>query len=172
MSKDGRVIPYLTVKGGLEAIKYYEDAFDAEVEDIMLTDDGKLVLHAELEINDATLMLADEIGESDGGTRSPLSVGGASVSIFLSLKKPKQVDRMMEQARAAGGEIVAPPEDTFWGARYGKVRDPFGHIWSFNAPLKKKHKRHDDDERENDNRHGISGDNGVANDNGNFGDKD
>lgn len=172
MSKDGRVIPYLTVKGARDAIKYYEDAFDAEIEDIMLTDDGKLVVHADLEINDANIMLADEIGEADGGTRSPLSVGGASVSIFLSLKKPKQVDRMMEQARAAGGEIVAPAADTYWGARYGKVRDPFGHIWSFNAPLKKKHKRYDDEERGENARHEMSDDHDVANDNGNIGDKD
>ncbi len=144
MSKYGRVTPYLTVKGGLEAIQYYEDAFDAEVEGVMMAEDGKRVLHAELEINDGQLFLSDEFTEMPGGTVSPLTAGSASVTIHIELKKPKQVDRMMEQARAAGGEIIMPAADMFWGARYGKVRDPFGHVWSFGAPSKKKHKRDDD----------------------------
>lgn len=138
MSRFPGIVPHLTVKGGLEAIKFYEDAFDAEVENLVMAQDGQRLLHAELEINDSVLFLVDDF-EGLGGTRAPNLAGSASVTIHLELKKPKQVDRIMEQARQAGAEIVAPASDMFWGARYGRVRDPFGHVWSFGAPLKKKH---------------------------------
>jgi len=146
VSKHGKVTPHLTVKGGLEAIKFYEEAFDAEVEDIMMAQDGVRVMHAELEINDGILFLNDEFPEmpNEGNTGAPSTVGGASVTIHLSLKKPKQVERMMAQAVAQGAQIVMPAADVFWGARYGRVRDPFGHIWSFGAPLKK-HMKDDND---------------------------
>ncbi|MEP4419902.1 MAG: VOC family protein, partial [Nitratireductor sp.] len=49
--------------------------------------------------------------------------------------KPDEVDAAVARAMAAGAEIVMPVDDQFWGARYGKIRDPFGHVWSFNAPL-------------------------------------
>ncbi|MBC8050680.1 MAG: VOC family protein [Chitinophagales bacterium] len=145
MSKYTKVTPHLTVKGGLEAIKFYEEAFDAEVEDIMMAQDGVRVLHAELEINDGVLFLNDEFLDmtGEGHTSAPPTAGGASVTMHLSLKKAKQVDRMIAQAASAGAQIIMPAEDVFWGARYGRVRDPFGHVWSFGAPVKKKDK--DDD---------------------------
>lgn len=139
MSKYAKLTPHLTVKGGMDAIKFYEEAFDAEIEDVMMAEDGQRVLHAELEINDSILFLADEFPEHSGGAvTSPLTPGMTTVTIHMELKKPKQVDRIMEQARAAGAEIVMPASDVFWGARYGRVRDPFGHVWSFGAALKKK----------------------------------
>lgn len=145
MSKHGKVTPHLTVKGGLEAIKFYEEAFDAEVEDVMMAQDGARVLFAELEINEGVVFLNDEFPEMtvENNTKAPPTVGGASVTMHLSLKKAKQVDRTIAQAAAAGAQIIMPAQDVFWGARYGRVRDPFGHIWSFGAPLKKKDK--DDD---------------------------
>jgi PhnB protein len=137
MSKP-RLVPYLAVKGALDAIKFYEEAFDAEVENVIMANDGKRVLHAALEINDAALFLSDE--GIEGGTQSPLSAGGASVGIHVALKKPRQVDRTLKEAAELGATIIEPATDMPWGARYGKLRDPFGHVWSFGAPLKKKRK--------------------------------
>ncbi len=133
-----RIVPYLTVEGGLEAIRYYEEAFDAVTVTVMMAEDGKRVMHAELEVLDCPLMLADSFAEMGGSTSAPGTAGGTSVTIHFDFKKPKQVDRAVEQAVKAGASIVMPVQDMFWGARYGRIRDPFGHVWSFNAPLKKK----------------------------------
>lgn len=146
MSKYARITPYLTVKGALAAIKFYEEAFDAEVEDVILAEDGTRVLHAELDINDGILFLSDEFSDKSAGVTSPQTAGAASVTVHIALKKPKHVDRILEQARAAGGEILAPAADMPWGLRYGRMRDPFGHVWSFGAPLKKKYDDKDDSE--------------------------
>jgi PhnB protein len=51
------------------------------------------------------------------------------------LPKPADVDAAVSRASSAGAEVVLQAQDTFWGARYGRVRDPFGHVWAFNAPL-------------------------------------
>ncbi len=145
MSKHHRIVPYLTVKGGMKAIKFYEEAFDAEEISIMMAEDGKRVMHAELEINDSPVMLSDDFDMASGGTAAPKSAKVTAVAIHLDFKKPKQVDAMMAQAEKAGGTIIMPAENVFWGARYGRLRDPFGHVWAFHAPLKKKHQ---DDHKE------------------------
>jgi PhnB protein len=147
MSKHHRVVPYLKVSSGVDAIKFYEEAFDADEVSRMMADDGKRVLHCELELNDGTIMLSDEFPEygNQGGTGSPVNLKGTSTTIHLDYKKPKQVDAAMEQAKAAGAEVIMPAQDVFWGARYGQVRDPFGHVWAFHAMLKKKDReKHED----------------------------
>jgi PhnB protein len=73
------------------------------------------------------VMLHDEYPEFGGDVLSPSSRGGASVAININLPKP---------AASAGAEVVMAAQDVFWGARYGRVRDPFGHVWAFNAPLR------------------------------------
>jgi PhnB protein len=145
VTKHNRVVPYLTVQGGLDAIKFYEEAFDAEEIALMMAEDGERVLHAELELNDNTLMLADSFPErGSDGTSAPGTAGGTSVTIHLDFKKPKQVDRIMEQAVNAGATVIMPAQDMAWGARYGRVRDPFGHVWAFHAPVKKYRAKHHD----------------------------
>jgi Uncharacterized protein conserved in bacteria len=154
MSKHPRITPYLTVRGGLDAIRFYEEAFDAEVDDLVMAEDGKTVIHARLEIDDAEIMLCDDTSQHATGTAAPHAPGSASVTLYLDLKKAKQVDRMIEQAEKAGATVLAPAADVDWGARYGRVRDPFGHVWSFGAPIKKKHKyasdKTDDGDRDDD----------------------
>ncbi len=139
MTKRAGLAPYLTVKGGLDAIKFYESAFDADPISVVMADDGLRVLHAAVEINDGLFYLSDEFPEyGGGGATAPKATGGASVTIHIELKTPRQVDRMFAQAVAAGATVVMPVADMFWGARYGQLRDPFGHVWSISAPLKKK----------------------------------
>jgi PhnB protein len=139
MTKYNRISPYLTVQGALDAIKFYEEVFDAEEVTCVMTQDGKRVMHAELEVNNGPLMLSDEFpGAGGGGTAAPGTAGGASVSIHLDFKKPKHVDETIERAQMAGAVIIMPAQDTPWGARYGRIRDPFGHVWALHAPLKKK----------------------------------
>jgi PhnB protein len=148
MSKYPKVVPHLVVKGGLEAIKFYEDALDAEAENVMMAQDGKRVMHAELEINDGTVFLCDEFPEFGSATTSPKTAGSASVAVHLEFKKPKHVDRMIDQAAEHGAEIIMPPADMFWGARYGRIRDPFGHVWSLGAPIKNKQRKQEAEQAE------------------------
>lgn len=72
-------------------------------------------------------------GEND--VLSPVTRGGASVALNINLAKPADVDAAVNRAVAAGATVIMPVEDTFWNARYGRIRDPFGHVWAFNAAL-------------------------------------
>ena len=132
MSKPGKPIPqgyhtatpYLTLKNASEAIDFYKRAFGAEEVVRMSAPDGKGVMHAEIKIGDSMLMLADEMPQGD--CRSPKSLGGTSVNIFLYVQ---DVDSTFQKATAAGAKVTMPPTDMFWGDRYSKVVDPYGHSW-------------------------------------------
>ena len=117
------VTPYLTVSDSARAIDFYKGAFGAEELSRLNSPDGK-VAHAEIKIGDSIIMLSDEM---PGWGRSPQSLGGTAVDIFLYVP---DVDRIFNQAVAAGAKIAMPVSDTFWGDRYGRVTDPFGHSWS------------------------------------------
>jgi PhnB protein len=144
MSKH-RLVPHLIVEGGLDAIAFYEKAFGAGKTAVMMAEDGKRVMHAELEVNGGAIKLSDSFPEMRGPMSAPGAAGGTSISLHLDFKKPKQVDEAVEQAVKAGATLIMPAQDTFWGARYGRVRDPFGHIWAFHALLKKKDLDKDED---------------------------
>jgi PhnB protein len=128
---------HLCVKGGKEAIRWYEEAFGAVETFEHMAEDGERVLHANLAMFGGEVMLQDEFPEFDPDVMSPMSRQGGSVTININLKWPAEVDRTIERAAAAGAEITMRPDDMFWGARYGKIRDPFGHVWAFNAPLER-----------------------------------
>jgi PhnB protein len=127
---------HICVKGGLEAIAFYKRAFSAECPFHQLAEDGKRVMHANVELFGSEVMLHDEFPEFGGDILSPPSRGGASVTISVNLPKPANVDAAVARANSAGAEVVLTAQDVFWGARYGRVRDPFGHVWAFNAPLR------------------------------------
>lgn len=118
------VTPYLVVSDGKQALEFYRKAFGATEVNRMLGPGGKIG-HAEFKIGDSMLMLSDEM---PGGTgRSPQSLGGSTVSIFLYVEN---VDSIFNQAVHAGAKPDMPPQDMFWGDRFGKLTDPFGHQWA------------------------------------------
>jgi PhnB protein len=86
--------------------------------------DGKIA-HAELKIGDSVIMLSDEMPGSE--TRSPQSLGGTTSGVFLYVK---DVDAVFHKATTARAKAAAQPADMFWGDRYAKVMDPYGHSWS------------------------------------------
>ena len=86
--------------------------------------DGKGVMHAELRIGDSLVMLCDEFPNMQAF--SPLHYKGTPTSVFLYVEN---VDEVFHRAVEAGGQVVMPVTDMFWGDRFGKVRDPFGHEW-------------------------------------------
>ena len=118
------VTPYLVVSDAARAIDFYQRAFGAKQTVRMDGPDGKIG-HAELKIGDSFIMLADEMAQ--GGARSPRSLGGTTVGIFLYVP---DVDSAFKQAVSAGAKAEVPVADMFWGDRYGKLTDPFGHSWS------------------------------------------
>ncbi|HEV3333240.1 MAG TPA: VOC family protein [Bryobacteraceae bacterium] len=116
--------PYLVVNDANKAIDFYKRAFGAKEIARMDGPQGKIA-HAELKIGDSMIMLSDEMpGQA---TRSPQSLGGTAVGVFLYLT---DVDHVFKQATSAGAKVDMPLADMFWGDRYGKLTDPFGHAWS------------------------------------------
>jgi PhnB protein len=118
------VTPYLTVKGAAQAIEFYKRAFGAQEVERMPGPDGKSVMHAELKLGDSIVMLSDEFPQA--GTRSPQTLGGSTGYLFLYVP---DVDAAFKRAVDAGAKGAMPPSDMFWGDRFAKVSDPFGHEW-------------------------------------------
>jgi PhnB protein len=121
------VTPYLSIKGASDAISFYKKAFGAEELVRMPMPDGR-VGHAELQIGDSRIMLADEMPEmGDAVTKSPRSLGGTTFGLALYVP---DVDALFERAVGAGAKPMRPLANQFYGDRSGVVEDPFGHIWT------------------------------------------
>lgn len=114
-------VPYLVVSDGAAAIEFYKKAFGA-TERYRMPGPGGEIMHAEIDIAGGRLMLSAELQ----GARSPKSLGGTPVSLFLYVR---DVDAAFAKATAAGATVKAPLTDMFWGDRWGLLTDPFGHEW-------------------------------------------
>ena len=119
-----QVTPYLFVDGAQAAIDFYSSVFGATERMRMPGPDGKIG-HAELQLGDSLLMVADEF--PDMGGRSPRTVGGSPVIVSVYVE---DVDSVFERAVQAGATVVRPVETQFYGDRAGQFEDPFGHQWS------------------------------------------
>jgi PhnB protein len=118
------VTPYLTINDAARALEFYKRAFGAR-EVMRMEGPGGKIGHAEIKIGDSMIMLADEMPGT--GSRSPQSLGGTSGGVFLYVE---DADALFNQAVSAGAQVEAPLADMFWGDRYGRLKDPFGHSWS------------------------------------------
>jgi PhnB protein len=119
-----RVTPYLSVDGAGEAITFYCDILGAVERVRMGGPDGK-VGHAELEIGDSMIMLADSF--PDMGAPTPGALGGSPVTVMVYVA---DVDDVFARAIKAGAKEIAPVQDQFYGDRSGQFEDPFGHRWN------------------------------------------
>jgi len=119
------VTPALVVRGAEKAIAFYKQAFGATESCRMICPSTQKVAHAELMIGNSRVYLGDEF--TDMGVNSPQTVGGSPVTIHLSVE---DADAVASQAVEAGATLVMPVAEMFWGDRYGKLTDPFGHNWS------------------------------------------
>jgi uncharacterized glyoxalase superfamily protein PhnB len=116
--------PFLIVRNAARAIEFYKQAFGAQERGVAKGPDGK-VMHAEVKIGDSVIMLSDEYPEF--GSLSPQSVGGSPMGLHIYIEN---VDAAFDRAVKAGAQVEMPVMDQFWGDRYGKLKDPFGHKWS------------------------------------------
>lgn len=128
---------HLCVKDGMAAIAFYEKAFGAQHTFCQLAEDRKRVMHSNLSVFGGEIMLHDEFPEFGGSVLSPETIGGTAVAISINLPAAADVDAAYDRAIAAGASTVLEPQDTFWHARYARIKDPFGHVWAFNAPVAK-----------------------------------
>jgi PhnB protein len=117
------VTPYLIINGAAKALEFYKKAFGAIELFRMPQPDGKIG-HAEIKIGDSPVMLADEAPER--GFRSPQALGGSPISLMIYVD---DVDKIFNQAVAAGAKVERPVKNQFYGDRSGGVIDPFGHLW-------------------------------------------
>ena len=116
--------PYLIIKNASEAIDFYKKAFGAEELFRMPGPDGKTVLHAELRIGDSPLMMSEAC---ENMAFSPEKLGGTPVTVHMYVQ---DANATFERAVKAGATAKMPPQDMFWGDRFGKLTDPYGHEWS------------------------------------------
>lgn len=118
------VTPYLYIKGAAQALDFYKKAFGAEELFRMDSPDGKIG-HAEIQIGDSRIMLADEHPEMKA--LSPKTIGGVASSLMLYVD---DVDKMATRAVAAGAKVTRAVQNQFYGDRSGNFEDPFGHCWT------------------------------------------
>jgi PhnB protein len=119
-----RLAPYLIVDDAGAAIDFYSSVLGASERMRMGGPDGR-VGHAELDIGDSMIMLADE--HPDMGARGPRTVGGTPVTLHVYVE---DVDDVFESALNAGAKALRPLENKFYGDRSGQFEDPFGHHWN------------------------------------------
>ncbi len=120
------ITPHMVISDTGKAIEFYKKAFGAEELFRMPGPGGQGVMHAEIKIGDSVVMMCDEMPQA-GRWKAPESLNGTSVCLHIYVA---DVDKAFQRAIDAGATATMPVMDTFWGDRYGKLTDPFGHEWS------------------------------------------
>ena len=118
------ITPYMYINGAARALDYYKKALGAE-EIMRHGGPGGKIMHAEIKIGDSIIMLADEFPEMN--VKGPQAYGGSPMSLAMYVN---DVDKVFNKAIAAGGKVVRPIKDQFYGDRSGTFTDPFGHTWT------------------------------------------
>jgi PhnB protein len=121
-----RVTPSLVVDGGIKALEFYAEAFDATERMRFPGPDGTIA-HAEIEIGDSVVMVED--ASPYMGTQAPPPGGleGSPTSLFVYVE---DVDAVIDRAVKLGARLKRAPQDQFYGDRDGAIVDPFGHTWT------------------------------------------
>ena len=134
MHREDQFIPHLIVSDGVAALEFYKNTFNAELGDKMMAPDGQRLMHGEVVLDGHKIFVSDEFSESEGGScKSPQTLGGTDVRITLQVD---DADAIVTRAVAGGARVLMPVQDMFWGARYGRIVDPFGHEWGINQQLR------------------------------------
>ena len=127
-----RIVPYLMVDGASAAIEFYSAAFGATERYRLEMPNGQIG-HAEIELNGATVYMADAPDDMDGDAANPKSLGGTSVLLHQYVD---DVDEDTARAVAAGAKLLREPTDQFYGDRAAVIEDPFGHQWSLHTHIR------------------------------------
>ncbi len=123
--------PYLSVNDAGKAVAFYSKVFGTEPWLLLNMPDGR-VMHCEFRVGSSRFFLSDELPEH-GGTPSPATLGGTTVAVHLYVT---DCDKIVKEMVDNGAELLMEPDDMFWGDRFARVRDPFGHEWGVSTQLK------------------------------------
>ena len=131
------ITPHLVVDDAAAALEFYKTALGATETMRVPAEDGKRLLHAEIEVYGAKIFVRDDFpeyweGKGKACVSTPKELGGTPVTLHLEVA---DCDEAVRRAVEAGARVTMPPMDAFWGARYAQIVDPFGHAWSFAHPL-------------------------------------
>jgi uncharacterized glyoxalase superfamily protein PhnB len=128
------LIPHLVCSPCAEAIDFYRRAFGAEELHRISAPDGRRIMHAAIRIGTSLVFLVDDFPEHCGGkSESAQALNGTPVTLHHYVV---DCDAAIQRAVSAGATVLMPAADMFWGDRYGAVRDPYGHKWSFATHLR------------------------------------
>jgi PhnB protein len=116
------ITPAITCKDAARAIDFYKQVFGA-TEIMRMPGPGGVIMHAELRIGDSVIFVNDE---TPGMAKAP---DGTSINPVYLFLYTEDVDAVCKRAVAAGSKVTMPIANMFWGDRYGKFNDPFGHSW-------------------------------------------
>ena len=134
MDRLDQFIPHLIVSDGLAALEFYKAVFGGIDGHNMMSQDDEKLMHGEILLDGHRLFVSDWFAPSDGGTLdSPEKLGGTCVRITLEVD---DADAVFARAVERGSVVLMPMQDMFWGARYGKFLDPYGHEWGVNQQQK------------------------------------
>ncbi|PYQ48445.1 MAG: VOC family protein [Acidobacteria bacterium] len=133
MPEQDRIVPEIFVHDGVGALEFYKRAFGAVEQSRMMGPDGRKLLHGALEILGHKLVVCDEFSAAEGGTcRCPRTLGGTDARFILQVD---DADAAVTRAVAAGARVLFPLQKMFWGGRYAKLVDPYGHEWGINEQV-------------------------------------
>jgi PhnB protein len=121
-----RVTPCLTIQGAGKAIEFYADVFGA-TERMRFPGPGGTIAHAEIQIGDSVVIIADEDPQHETKAPPPAGLPGSPASLFIYVD---DVDAVIARAVELGASLQRPAEDQFYGDRDGYIIDPFGHGWT------------------------------------------
>lgn len=124
-------VPYLSITDAKKAVAFYSRIFGIVPHLLLNMPDGR-VMHCEFRIGNTRFFLSEELPEH-GGTPSPTRLGATSVAIHLYVD---DCDAMVETMANNDSTVLMPPTDMFWGERFARVRDPFGHEWGIATQLR------------------------------------
>ena len=120
----GGVIAYLSIDGAAKAAEFYQKAFGAELAFIQPVDDQGRTMHAHIYLNGTSIMMSDFYPEHGHPVVPPQG--------FNLMIPTNNIDADYQRAVNAGCTATQPPQDMFWGDRYGQLKDPFGVTWAMN----------------------------------------
>ena len=124
-------VPYLSIDDAESAVAFYSRIFGVDPHILLNMPNGR-VMHCEFRIGRSRFFLSEELPEH-GGTPSPKRLGATSVAIHLYVD---DCDAMAETMINNGSTVLMAPTDMFWGERFARVRDPFGHEWGITTQLR------------------------------------
>ncbi len=124
-------VPYLSIDGADQAIEFYSRIFGVVPQVLLNMPDGR-VMHCEFRMGNSRFFVSEELPEH-GGTPSPNRLGATTVAIHLYVD---DCDAMVETMKNNGSTVLLDPADMFWGERFARVRDPFGHEWGIATKLR------------------------------------